>query len=116
VVDEDADQLVADRLVHERGRDGRVDAAGEAADDAGVADLGTDALDLLGDDVAAVPVGGDARRAVQEVLEHALAVLGVLDLGVPLHAVEFALIVGEGRDGGSPTAHREAETAKAHRG
>ena len=33
VVDEDAHQLVADRLVHERGGDRRVDPAGEAADD-----------------------------------------------------------------------------------
>ena len=57
VVDEDADQLVADGLVHERGGDGGVDAAGEPADHAAGADLRADALDLLGDDVAAVPVG-----------------------------------------------------------
>ena len=64
------------------------------------ADLLADAGDLLGDDVAAVPVGGDAGGAVQEVLEHVLAVLGVLDLGVPLHAVEAALVVGERGDRG----------------
>ena len=62
VVDEDADELVADGLVHERRGDGRVDAAREPADHAAGADLLADARDLLGDDVAAVPVGGDARR------------------------------------------------------
>lgn len=35
---------------------------------------------------------------MQEVLDHALAVVGVLDLGVPLHAVEAALLVRECRD------------------
>ncbi len=85
--------------MHDRRRDGGVDAAGQAADDLRVADLGTDPLDLLGDDVAAVPVAGDAGGAVQEVLEHGLAVRGVLDLGVPLHAVEAALVARERRDG-----------------
>ena len=32
VVDEDADQLIAERLVHEQRGDGAVDAAGEAAE------------------------------------------------------------------------------------
>ena len=34
VVDEHADELVADRLVEEHRRDGRIDAARQAADDA----------------------------------------------------------------------------------
>ena len=100
VVDEDADELVADRLVHERRGDRGVDAAGEAADHAAGADLLADARDLLGDDVAAVPVGRKARRLVQEVLDHALAVVGVLDLGVPLHAVQAPLVAAERGDRG----------------
>ena len=72
VVDEDADQLVADGLVHDCRGDRAVDAAGQSADDARAADLSANALDLLGDDAAAVPVGGDAGGAVQEVLEHPL--------------------------------------------
>ncbi len=64
------------------------------------ADLGTDARDLLGDDVAAVPVGGDARGAMQEVLEHPLPELRVLHLGMPLHAVQLALVARERGDGG----------------
>jgi hypothetical protein len=39
VVDEDAGQLVADRLMDQHGRNGGIDAAGQAADDALVADL-----------------------------------------------------------------------------
>ena len=52
VVDEDARELVADRAMHERRRDRRVDAAGQRADHATVADLGADALDRLGDEGA----------------------------------------------------------------
>ena len=52
VVDEHAGQLAADGLLHERRGDGGVDAAGQPADHAGVADLRADLLDLLGDDVA----------------------------------------------------------------
>ena len=47
VVDEDADELVADRLVHEQRRDRRVHAARERAEHALVADLRPDPLHLL---------------------------------------------------------------------
>ncbi len=43
-VDEDGRELVADRLVDERGRHGRVDAAREGAEHPAVADLGADRL------------------------------------------------------------------------
>jgi hypothetical protein len=97
VVDEHGDELVADGLVHERRRDGRVDAARQRGQHATGADLCADAIDLLGDDVAAVPVGRKARRLVEEVGHDVLAVVGVLDLGVPLHAVEALLGVAERR-------------------
>ncbi len=58
VVDEDAGQLVADRLVDEQGRHRGVDAAGEATDDALRADLGADPLDLLLDHRRRSPDGG----------------------------------------------------------
>ena len=47
VVDEDAGQLVADCLMDQQGRNGRVDAAGQAADDCLVADLLADAVNGL---------------------------------------------------------------------
>ena len=62
VVDEHAGQLVADRPLDQRGRDRRVDAAGQPADHPPVADLLTDRRDLLVDDVGDRPARGDARR------------------------------------------------------
>ena len=47
VIDEDAGELVADRLVDQHGGHGRIDAAGEAADHLALADLGADLRDLL---------------------------------------------------------------------
>ena len=91
VVDEDAGQLVADRLVDEERRHGGVDPAGERAEDALLADLGADALDLLLDHRRGRPRRARARDAVEEVLQHLLAVRGVHDLGVELDAVEAAL-------------------------
>ena len=60
---------------------------------------------------------GDAGRTVQEVLEHALTVRGVLDLGVPLHAVEPALVAGERGDRGRVARgeHLEALRRADHR-
>src|SRR5690606_10572669 len=74
VIDEDADELVPDRFVNESSGDSRVDSTGETADDLARTDLRTDAPDLLGDDVARIPVGGDPRGAVEEVLENVLPV------------------------------------------
>ena len=99
MVDEDARQLVADRPVHEQGSDRRVDAAGERAEHALVADLGSNALDLLLDHRGRCPRRHRSRHLVEEVLEHVLSVRGVDDLGVELHTVEPALGVLEGRDG-----------------
>ena len=73
-VDEHARELRADRLVHERGGHGRVDAAGQAADDPSAADLGAHRVDLLLDDRAHRPRRRAAARVVEEVLEHRLAV------------------------------------------
>ena len=101
VVDVDAGQPVADRALHDRGRDGGVDAAGEPADGAAVlADLLADPLDLLLDDVDHRPGLAAAGDVVQEVLEHLLAVLGVQHLRVPLDAGQAAVDVLERGDRG----------------
>lgn len=100
MIDEYRGELVADGLVHERRRDRRVDAAGECGDDAGGSDLFADAGDLLFDDVVAVPVSSESCGLMQEVLDDLLAVVGVLDLWMPLHAVEALLVAAEGRDRG----------------
>ena len=86
VVDVDAGEPVADGALHDRGGDGGVDAAGQRADRAPLADLVADPLDLLVDDVEHRPGRPAAGDLEQEVLEHLLAVLGVQHLGVPLDA------------------------------
>ena len=98
VVDEHARQLVADRAVDEQRRDRRVDPAGEPADDAAVADLGADLLDLLLDDRGRAPGARAAADLLEERRQHVLAVGRVDDLGVELDAVEAALDVLERRD------------------
>jgi hypothetical protein len=86
VVDEHAGQPVTDGALDERGGDGGVDPAGQPADRAAVADLGTDRLDGLVDDRRRRPGRADARDVVQEPAQHLLAVRRVPDLGVVLHA------------------------------
>ena len=90
VVHEHAGQLVADGLVHQRGGDGGVDAAGQAADHLCVADLFTDLRHLIIDDAGSVPIGTKAGAFMQEGFDELLAHRRVLDLRMPLHAVQFA--------------------------
>ena len=108
-VDEHARELVADRLVHERGGDRRVDAAGETADHPLAADLRPDLGDRLLDDRGVRPRRPAAAHVVQERLEHLLAALGVHDLGMELHAVDGAVAVLERGDRGAGRRRRDAE-------
>ncbi|MPM18370.1 hypothetical protein SDC9_64779 [bioreactor metagenome] len=85
VVHEHTDELVTDRPAQQGGRDGRVDSAGQAAEHALVADDLPDPGDRVLHDVRRGPVGTAAGDVIEEVLEDALAVLGVHHLGVPLH-------------------------------
>ncbi len=98
-----------------RGGHRGVDAAGQRADRAPVADLPRGPPRRLLDDVEHGPRGPAARR-VEEVLEHLLAVLGVQHLGVELHAVEAAPGVLEGGDRGlaGRGRHREALGGGGH--
>ncbi len=89
VVDEHARELVAHCLVDEQRRDGRVDTAGERAENAFASHLGTDALDLLLDHSGGRPGRRSPRHVVEEVLEDRLPVRRVHDLGMELHAVEL---------------------------
>ena len=91
VVDEHAGELVADRAVHERRGHGGVDAARQPADDAALADLGADPLDLLVDHRRGRPALAAAGDLAQEPLEDLGAVGRVDDLGVELDPVEAAL-------------------------
>ena len=107
VVDEDARQLVADRPVDEQRGDRRVDATRQPAEHALGPDLRTDALHLLLDHRGRSPSGRRTGDAVEEVLEHRLAVRRVHDLGMELHAVQAALRGLERR-------HRRGGRARRH--
>ena len=70
VVDEDADELLADGLVEKRRADGRVNAAGKREQDLLVADLLLDRLDLLLDVLLRVEGLADAGKALFLCLVH----------------------------------------------
>ena len=98
VVDEDAGQAIADRLVDQRRGDARVDAARQAEDHLVVADLLADARDRLVDVVAHHPVGPRAADLEHEAVQELLALQRVRHLGVELHAVVAARLVGHAGD------------------
>src|SRR5690606_8235692 len=95
VVDEHAGELVTDGALHQGSCNSGVHTAGQSADGLAGADLRADALDLLVSDVVSGPVALQACTVVQEVLQDILAVLAVLDLWVPLHAVQALGLIGE---------------------
>ena len=114
VVDEHARQLVADRAVHEQRRDGRVDAAGERADDALVADLLRGCARPARRSRAAPSTWrAPGRRRKRKFLQHVRAARRVHDLGVELHGVEPALGVLHRRDRRARRRGRDAEARRA---
>jgi len=86
VVDEYARESVTDRTLHQRRRNGAVDATRQPADDTLAADLRADSLDLLLDDVDHRPGRRAAGDVVEEAFEHLLPVRRVHDLRMELHA------------------------------
>ena len=98
VVDEDAGELGADRLVDQHGGHRAVDAAGEPADHPALADLGADLGDLARLEVRHAPVARQAGNSAHEVADQLAAARRVRHLGVELHGVELALLVGDGRE------------------
>ena len=117
VVDEHAGQLLTDGLLDERCGDRGVDAARQAADHAGTADLCADRRDLIRHDAAGVPVGGQPCAVVQEVLQRALSERRVLHLGVPLHPEQApgTILERRNRGAGGRRQHGEAPGRLVHR-
>ena len=97
VIDEDASELVADRLVDHHRRDRRIDAAREAADDPRLADFRADAGDFLGAERRHRPVALQARDLMQEIGDELRPVGRVDHLRVEHCRVIAALLVR--RDG-----------------
>ena len=98
VIDEHAGQLVADSLVNEQRRHGRVDTPAQCTQHALATDLRTDALDLFLDHRGRCPRGRRAGEAEEEVLQHLLTVRRMDHLGMELYTVEPALGGLERRD------------------
>ena len=110
MVDEHAGELLADRLVEQHRGDRAVDAAGQPADHAPLADLRADLLDRLLLEGAHGPVALAAGDLAHEVAEERGAVRGVHDLEVELGGVELAPLV---RDHGDRRVRRGADHAEA---
>ena len=122
VVDEDAGELVADRLVDQHRRDRGIDAARQAADDAALADLLADRRDRLLAVGAHGPVALDAGDLVDEILQQPGAVRRVHHLRMEHDAVHLSRRIAEHRKGrafGSaenlePLRKRDDPVAVAH--
>jgi hypothetical protein len=94
--------------VQQRGGDGGIDAAGQAADHLGLADLVAHGGDGLLDEVPHRPGARALADLVEEVLEELLAAGRVSDFGVELHAVERAgLVPGGGVGAGGRGRQRD---------
>src|SRR5262245_44422758 len=101
MVNEDAGQLLANGLVDENCGHRAVDAAREATNDLIKADLFLDAVDGLFLEGGHGPVAMAATDVDDEVFQESGAIRGVHHLEMKLGAVELALVVGDGGEGGS---------------
>ena len=110
VVDEDAGELVADRLVDQDSGHRRVDAARKRTDHLAVADLLADRFNRMVAIGPHRPVALDAGDVVDEICQQFRAVGRVHHLGVELHGVEVAALVGDRREG---RARRRADDPEA---
>ena len=99
VIDEDAGELVADRLVDQHRGDGGIDAAGEAADHPLASDLVPDLADHLGAVGRHRPVGLQPDDPVHEVGKQFCAVRRVHHLGVEHGRIVAAALVGSDGEG-----------------
>ncbi len=115
VVDEHAGQLVADGAVDQRRGHARIDAARQAEDHLLVAHLLADARHRLGDVVAHDPVGLAPQMPSTKRSSSARPCTRVRDLGVELHAVVAARLVGHAGDRAARRAGHQLE-ARRQRG
>ena len=115
VIDEDTGEPFADRLVDQDGGDGGIDAAGEAADHAAVADLFPDPGNRLLAERRHRPVAGKAGDTVDEIGKQLRAVGRVHDLRMELHPVDAELAVLDRRERRAVGPGDDAETRPAGR-
>ena len=99
MVDEDAGELLADRLMDQHGGDGRIHTAREAADHPVEADLLLDLVHHLGLEVRHRPVAPATADVAREISEQLRAIGRMHDFHVELRGVELAVLVGNRREG-----------------
>ena len=108
-VDKNAGELVADRFVDQHRGDRGIHAARQSADHAPVAHLMADARDGLVAERLHAPFRRDAGDVLHEVAQERCAARGMNDFGMKHHAVEFARLVGDDREGRRVRARDDAE-------
>ncbi len=112
VIDEDAGELVADRLMDEERGDGRIDPAREPANHLPIAYLRADAGDRAVAEMGHGPVAGATGDGADEIGEERGTIRRVHHFGVELDAIETPRIVGDRRE---RRAGRDADGAEARR-
>src|SRR6266403_5601344 len=91
IVDENAGELIPDRLVQERSGHGRVDPAAQAEHDFLIADLFPDACASLFDEGTHCPVHRAVTDVIDKILQNLLPARRVRDFGMELQPVKLAL-------------------------
>ena len=86
IVDEHTGQLLADGAMHQCGRDRGIHAAGQAENDFFVADLCADLFHGFADVIRHVPVLAAAADIMHETVDDGLALVGMRDFRMELHA------------------------------
>jgi hypothetical protein len=97
VVDKNARQAAADRLMDQERRDRRIDPARKTAQNPALANLRVDRRNRLGPEGAHGPIGAQSRDLVDEIRQQPRAVRRVRDFEMKLHAIEAARFVGDCR-------------------
>lgn len=99
VIDEDACQLLADRLREQDRRHGGVDAARKRTERLARADLLAQGFDRRLDEGRHLPIALAQRDAAHKVFKNLRAVFRVHDLGMELHGIELSCRIFHHRDG-----------------
>ncbi len=112
VVHKDTGQLVANRVMDERRRDRRIDAAAETQQHLPLTHLGTDLLNLLLDEVLHRPVRRAATDVDGKIAQQLVALRRVRHFGVELHRVVMAARIGGCRVGRVCRVRQGAEASR----
>ena len=112
VVDEHAGQLIAERLVQQRGDHRGIHPAGKPQQDTVPTDTVAHRSDAVLDDVAGRPQRCAVAQIDDETLQDALPLAGMGDFGMKLQAVEAALVVRDAGDRGAFGARDELEAGR----